>query len=159
MKFPDMKGVLPLFLISTVVGCTFCEAAFATDFSIDAVHFKEKLPSPNGDLGASLVGNGESVGVLKNDIKAIDSLKESYRIEIIGHTDNQECVPHECERLSLRRAQRVYDWMLANGVSRSRLLPPEGHGSGGPVANNEILGGRAMNRYVEFQVVPKEAGP
>lgn len=126
----------------------------STDFSIDAVYFNEKMPSSKDPINTSLHEYNDYLKVLKNNVAAINSLKNSYHIKIIVSTDNHECSASECEKLSLRRAQMLYKWMLANGVSQSRLLPPEGRGSNDPVANNAEPDGRARNRYVEFQVTP-----
>lgn len=137
-----------------LLACIFCENAMSTDFSIDAVFFNEKKPSLKDDIGMSLAERGDSLTVLKNDVAAINSLKNGYSIKIVGSTDNKECSNSECEKLSLRRAQMIYRWMLANGVPQDRLLPPEGRGANDPVASNAEPDGRARNRYVEFQVIP-----
>ena len=141
------------------VACGSCLPAFSTDFSIDAVYFIEKMPLPTGSLDASLVDPSVTLKVLGNDASAINSLKQAYTTKIVGHTDNKECAAHDCEDLSLRRARLVYTWMVANGVPSSRLLPPEGHGSVEPVANNAIANGRARNRYVEFQIIAPPGQP
>ncbi len=159
MTFGGTKTAIWLTLLVAVFACVPCQRAFSTDFSIDAVFFNEKLPSTQSTIDQSVVDSSESLQVLKNDANAINSLKEPYKVKIVGHTDSNECTGHDCADLSLRRAQLVYNWMVASGVPRSRLLSPEGHGSDEPVANNAIPSGRARNRYVEFQVVPNTAQP
>jgi hypothetical protein len=142
-------------LLFVVLSCSICHKAFSTEFSIDGVPFNEKMPSRKDNIEASLFDYDVSVKVLKNDVGAINSsLMKGHLIKIVGFTDNQECSGRECETLSLRRAQLIYDWMLANGVPKSRLLPPEGHGSSEPIDNNAISEGRARNRYVGFEIVP-----
>lgn len=153
MKFFGAKSVILPTLLLGLMACASSPSALATDFSIDAVYFNEGLPAKGGNLDA-LVDSNESLEVLKNDADAIKSLKPPHQVKIVGHTDSKECSGKACEVLSLRRAQLVFDWMVANGVPASMLLPPEGHGSAEPVANNAIPKGRAKNRYVEFQVVP-----
>ena len=54
--------------------------------------------------------------------------------------------------LSQRRAESVIDYLVANGVNSTRLIPV-GMGEGFPVANNDTDAGRAANRRVDFVVV------
>lgn len=154
MKLHRTKTSVLTGLLLGLMACASSQTAFSTDFSIDAVYFNEGLPAKGGNLDSSLVDSNESLQVLKNDVDAIKSLKPPHQIKIVGHTDSRECDGNACEELSLRRAQLVFNWMVANGVPTSMLLTPEGHGSQEPVANNAIPAGRAKNRYVEFQVVP-----
>lgn len=154
MKLRWTKNSMLTGLILGLMACASSQTAFSTDFSIDAVFFNDGVPAKDGTLDASLVGSNESLQVLKNDADAIKSLKPPHQVKIVGHTDSKECSGKACEALSLRRAELVFNWMVANGVPISLLLPPEGHGSHEPVASNDIPKGRARNRYVEFQVVP-----
>jgi OOP family OmpA-OmpF porin len=159
MKFSGSKRVVFPSLFLAVVACACYQPAFSTDFSIDAVYFNEKMPLPKSSLDTSLVDPAVTLKILGNDANVIKSLKSPYTIKIVGHTDNQECAGRECEDLSLRRAQLVYNWMLTHGVPRSRLLSPEGRSGAEPVANNELPNGRARTRYVEFQVAPSTPQP
>lgn len=54
---------------------------------------------------------------------AVDTISKSPEIavEVMGFTDDQECIDKECHDLSMRRAQCVYDWLIAHGVSPIRL--------------------------------------
>lgn len=126
----------------------------STEFSIDPVFFKEGAPAAKDDITTSMLDFQTQARVLKNDADAINSLGSSYVIQIIGHSDSDECKGSQCDRLSLLRAQFIYRWMLANGVERGRLLLPIGRGHTDPVANNETPEGRSRNRFVEFQIVP-----
>lgn len=154
MKLHRTKTSVLTSLLLGLMACASSSTAFSTDFSIDAVYFNEGLPAKGGNLDSSLVDSNESLQVMKNDADAIKSLKAPHQVKIVGHTDSKECSGKACEALSLRRAQLVFNWMVANGVPTSVLLPPEGHGGAEPVANNDMPKGRAKNRYVEFQVVP-----
>ena len=154
MKLHWAKNSVLTTLLLGLLACVSSQSAFSTDFSIDAVYFNEGVPAKGGNLDASLVDSNESLQVMKNDADAIKSLKPPHQVRIVGHTDSKECSGKACDALSLRRAQLVFNWMVANGVPTSMLLAPEGHGRQEPVANNDIPKGRAKNRYVEFQVVP-----
>lgn len=74
--------------------------------------------------------------------------------EVLGFTDNRECPALECSELSLRRAQIVYEWLIANGVPRINLKVPKGHGSSMPIGNNETDEGRSQNRRTEVNIIP-----
>ncbi len=149
---------IKVYFLSAVIFSFICVPfyeAFATDFSIDGVFFNEKMPSKKDNIQSSLFNYDVSVAILRNDVGAINSsLVNGYSVKVVGFTDNRECSGKECEALSLRRAELIYKWMIANGVPKSRLLPPEGHGSGEPIADNEIPEGRARNRAVGFELVP-----
>jgi OmpA family len=144
--------VTTLFCIATMY--LSAQRAYSHEFNINGIFFNENMPLKNSDLRTSLVSYNVSLQMLKNDLGAINSLDSTHFIKIIGRTDDRECNGDECMRLSLRRAQMVYQWMIDNGVPRSRFLPPEGLGSGSPLDNNGTSQGRARNRLVEFLIVP-----
>lgn len=83
--------------------------------------------------------------------RLIGVIKETpgSRVEIDGYTDDQGSDSYNQE-LSLRRAQAVVDYLVTNGVERSRLVP-RGYGKAKPVASNDTDEGRAQNRRVEFR--------
>jgi OOP family OmpA-OmpF porin len=68
-----------------------------------------------------------------------------------GHTDAVGTDQYNM-RLSLRRANAVRDYLIAGGISASRIRA-EGFGESQPVASNETAEGRAQNRRVELRVV------
>lgn len=131
----------------------------ATTFDIPSIFFKEKSPSIDGAVEDSLSVYAKPLGVLKDDALAIPTLKDRYKIRIVGYTDNKECAGDDCRSLSLRRAQLIYKWLLAHGVSSTQLLPPEGRSADDPVGDNSTSTGRASNRRVEFQWIPVSARP
>ncbi|MCB2212075.1 OmpA family protein [bacterium] len=53
--------------------------------------------------------------------------------------------------LSLKRAQSVKDWLVANGIPASRIKVV-GMGEAEPIGSNETAEGRAQNRRMEFAV-------
>lgn len=76
------------------------------------------------------------------------------QILVVGHTDSVGSEQYNKD-LSLRRANAVADYLIGNGVSRSRL-GTEGHGELEPIASNDTVDGRARNRRVEIFVVPTQ---
>jgi chemotaxis protein MotB len=86
------------------------------------------------------------------------SIPNKVRVE--GNTDN---VPIHSSRypsnweLSSARADAVLEFLLAHGVSASRLSSA-GYGAENPVASNESTGGRAVNRRVEVVILRRAKG-
>lgn len=72
----------------------------------------------------------------------------NYQVEIAGHTDNTADDKYNMD-LSTRRANSVVDYLVRNGVDRSRLIA-KGYGETMPVSPNDTEDGRAENRRVEF---------
>jgi outer membrane protein OmpA-like peptidoglycan-associated protein len=75
----------------------------------------------------------------------------SLTIELIGHTDAQGSEESN-QGLSERRARSVYAWLVDNGITPSRLRT-SGRGELQPIADNETVEGRALNRRVEVRTV------
>lgn len=82
-------------------------------------------------------------------------LKENagLKIDINGHTDN---VGNDDDNLSLShdRAFTVYDYLMTNGIDKSRL-GFHGFGETKPIASNDTDEGRAKNRRTEFLILAK----
>ena len=77
---------------------------------------------------------------------AVMQKNEDWRIRIVGHTDSQGSESHN-QDLSERRAASVKTWLVENGVEASRM-ETEGKGESEPVADNQTIDGRALNRRV-----------
>jgi len=69
-------------------------------------------------------------------------------IRITGHTDSSG-TENWNQRLSLKRAQAVGDYLVSGGVDRERL-DIVGAGSTAPVADNATRYGRSLNRRIEI---------
>ncbi len=78
-------------------------------------------------------------------------------VKIVGHTDNtgSDAINNP---LSVNRASATRDYLVAHGVSGSRISI-DGRGSHQPVADNSTLAGRAMNRRVEIFVAEPAPAP
>jgi OOP family OmpA-OmpF porin len=74
----------------------------------------------------------------------------SLRAEIAGHTDSTGSDSYNLD-LSRQRAESVVNFLVAQGINRSRL-DARGYGETRPQADNSSPAGRAMNRRVEFIV-------
>ncbi len=74
----------------------------------------------------------------------------AIKVEIAGYTDNVGARMSN-EKLSLRRADAVKAWMVARGVSASRLTT-KGYGMRDPIDTNATAEGRSRNRRIEFHV-------
>ncbi len=92
---------------------------------------------------------------LKNEFtERLDTLSEhlykykSYRIRIVGHTDNSG-TEKENVRLSQSRAEAVATYLVSTGIDRD-LITAEGMGSKSPIAENNTVEGRQKNRRVEI---------
>jgi outer membrane protein OmpA-like peptidoglycan-associated protein len=89
---------------------------------------------------------------------ALDRVAESLRanrevrIEIAGHTDATGSLSTNM-RLSQQRADAVRDYLVLRGIGADRLVA-RGLGPTSPIASNATPRGRALNRRVEFRIIP-----
>ena len=75
----------------------------------------------------------------------------NLRAEIAGHTDSAGSDEYN-QNLSQQRASSVQQFLVAQGIDRSRLQA-RGYGESRPVADNGSADGRDRNRRVEFVVL------
>ena len=116
-------------------------------------------------LGRVLFDSGKAVlrhGAFPVLDKVAQVLKEvpQQPVGVEGHTDN---VPikysgwADNHTLSLARAEAVVDYLVAQGVDRSRLTAV-GLGEQRPIASNDTASGRQQNRRVEIVILPQASG-
>ena len=74
-------------------------------------------------------------------------------MEIQGHTDSSGN-PESNLELSKLRAKSVVDYLVENGIAGSRLQS-EGYGDTKPVATNETVEGRRLNRRTTIKIIAK----
>ncbi|MCK9561737.1 MAG: OmpA family protein [Bacteroidales bacterium] len=77
--------------------------------------------------------------------------KYNKKVEIAGHTDNVGTIESN-KALSMRRAQSVRDFLIAEGCNAA-LFQIVGYGLSKPIDTNETSQGRANNRRVELRFV------
>jgi outer membrane protein OmpA-like peptidoglycan-associated protein len=75
------------------------------------------------------------------------------KLEISGHTDNVGSYLTN-KRLSEARAKSVVEYLVEQGIQRSRLTY-KGYSFTQPIASNDTPQGRQQNRRVEFKVLEK----
>ncbi|NNL93679.1 MAG: OmpA family protein [Saprospiraceae bacterium] len=98
-------------------------------------------------------GSSELLDISNNAIQNLVSLlneQPEISIQIIGHTDN---VGDEEDNLilSTKRAEAVYNKLIENGISKSRLSFI-GKGESEPIASNDTPEGKKANRRTTFIV-------
>jgi len=84
------------------------------------------------------------------EIAAVAADCPNVTIRVEGHTDNVGPA-NANEVISRERATSVVDYLVRQGVSRSRL-EAVGYGMTRPLASNDTANGRARNRRIEFAV-------
>lgn len=119
----------------------------------------EALPPP---WARRLVLRGVNFDFNKSDIRPdsrpiLDEAAEilranpEVRISIEGHTDATGSDAYN-ERLSVRRGEAVFRYLVNRGVAPERM-EVIGYGESRPVADNATEQGRAQNRRVELHVI------
>ncbi|GIW45874.1 MAG: hypothetical protein KatS3mg077_3156 [Candidatus Binatia bacterium] len=119
----------------------------------------ETLPPP---WARRLVLRGVNFDFNKSDIRpdsrpvldeAAEILKANpeVRISIEGHTDAIGSDAYN-EKLSVRRAEAVFRYLVNRGVAPERM-EVIGYGESRPVADNTTEEGRAQNRRVELHII------
>lgn len=93
----------------------------------------------------------------KNNLNEMADVLKKYgetEITIEGHTDSKGTDSYN-QTLSERRAKSVADYLVTQGVTRSRMTT-RGYGETRPVDTNDTDAGRAQNRRVEVAIVANE---
>jgi len=90
-------------------------------------------------------------GAELNKLISFMNTNPSIKVEISGHTDSKGEPPYNMI-LSLKRAKAVFDYLIKNGISETRLTY-KGFGDTIPVSTNETDEGRSQNRRTEIKIV------
>ena len=77
----------------------------------------------------------------------------SYNLSVSGHTDNTGGAATN-QSLSENRAKACYEYLVQQGISASRMNYA-GFGESRPIADNNTLRGKTLNRRVEFNLIPR----
>lgn len=80
----------------------------------------------------------------------------ALRIQIAGHTDATGPEDYN-QRLSMRRAEAVRQYLIQHFNIDPGRLTAQGYGETQPIASNDTRTGRTLNRRVEFRVLNPEA--
>lgn len=99
------------------------------------------------DSGKTLI-KSEYIPILKHVIGVLQA-NPGVRVAIEGYTDSQGGEAAN-QRISERRAQAVYGYLVANGVEKDRM-EYKGFGEMNPVADNATAKGREKNRRVALR--------
>ena len=78
------------------------------------------------------------------------ALSSATTVKITGHTDSSGAAEYN-QKLSVKRAEAVRDYLISLGVDASKL-EVSGMGEDKPIADNKTAAGRAKNRRVEVEV-------
>lgn len=103
-------------------------------FAVDSANITPAFQATLNDIAASLVKYPNSL------------------IDVMGHTDSTGSDAYNLD-LSKRRAEAVGNYLTLRGVSRARI-ETIGYGEQYPVASNDTVEGRALNRRVEIRITP-----
>jgi len=100
-------------------------------------------------------GSAELLPVSGDELDRLAELLQkapTFRVEIVGHTDNVGKNADNLE-LSRERAASVKSYLENQGISADRIIT-RGDGESRPVATNDTEAGRAANRRTTFKLIP-----
>jgi len=106
----------------------------------------QNLPTILFDFDSAAI-NSNAESQLRAYIDAFSKSPEAF--SVVGHTDSRGAQDYN-QRLSVKRAQAVADYLRSNGLSEIEIQV-SGQGETQPVADNATEFGRALNRRVDFE--------
>jgi outer membrane protein OmpA-like peptidoglycan-associated protein/tetratricopeptide (TPR) repeat protein len=143
-----------LFFVDTVdLSTASTDEPAVRDFLLDKVEVGTKVVLENIYFETSKATLTAASYPQLNQVIAFLENNETVRLEISGHTDNVGSLKANM-KLSEERAKAVVDYMIANGIDKSRL-ESVGYAFKQPIAPNDTAAGREQNRRVEFKVLSK----
>ena len=134
------------------------EATLPEETTVETINEGEAL-KVTFDSGILFATNSSTVSDASKS--ALRSLATSLNanpdtdIKIVGHTDNTGNVDYN-QTLSEKRAKSVFDYLMVDQGVSSKRMTYEGKGIHEPVADNNTVEGRALNRRVEIIILPSE---
>jgi len=93
----------------------------------------------------------KSFPTLNEVVTVLNAHPEIKKLQIEGHTDSRATDAYN-QKLSERRAKSVYDYLVKKGISADRLTWV-GYGETRPIATNDTVEGRAMNRRTVLRIL------
>jgi outer membrane protein OmpA-like peptidoglycan-associated protein len=113
------------------------------------------LRGVNFDFGQTAI-RADSRPIL-DEAAAVLQQNPNVRVSVEGHTDSIGADEYN-EKLSVRRAEAVFRYLVNRGVAPSRM-GVIGYGRSRPVADNTTESGRAENRRVELHILAPVTQP
>jgi outer membrane protein OmpA-like peptidoglycan-associated protein len=119
------------------------EETAASEIQIDPVHF--------GFDKSNMTDH--SKGKIDKLIETLNS-NAAYHVKVFGFADSQGPEDYNL-KLSQKRVDSVIKYLTSNGILEIRINEKKAFGEAKPVAPNNTLEGRKLNRRVEFEIVKK----
>ena len=129
-------------------------AASVSDFVQQGVVYEavttnfDEMTAGNAMKYASVVADDGTMNF--STVSNFVDVAKAAGITIYGHTDNTGSRTVN-ERISKERAEAVANFLVGEGISRSRIKT-EGLAFDQPIADNSTAEGRALNRRVEIYI-------
>jgi len=134
------------------IGLFYASISFANTYSradLASVTFAYRHPFAGETLENSL-SDFASQKVLLEEATAFLKREPTIHVYVKGYADTAECAHQNCQVLSDRRAQLVYDWLLTHGVNEAQLEGRMGFGNMEPIDFEDTEAQRTRNRRVQF---------
>ena len=103
------------------------------------------------DFNKAVLKPDAMANIKANREKVMADMSLAEKVKVTGHTDNVGSAAYN-EKLSLKRAEAVRDYLVSLGVDAGKL-EVRGEGMDKPIADNKTAEGRAKNRRVEVEVI------
>jgi OOP family OmpA-OmpF porin len=133
-------------------------AGYVTDVLLKPASVPAAVKYRKSTVSASALFDTDKAVLKEGGKTALHALDQSIKakganvvvVRVMGHTDSDGPEPYNMA-LSIRRAEAVRQYMVADGVAPS-LIEVSGEGETKPVASNATAEGRAQNRRVDIIV-------